>query len=296
MKEGLFMKYGLMNYSYGKRKFFVPINFGDEIQSISASYFLPQIDYYIDRESIASTKINEPFKLIMNGWYIHDETQWPPNKNIIPLLTSVHISPTKKFFINRLFNSKNISYLLNYVSQYGPIGTRDLFTLSIFEKYNIPAFFSGCLTLTLPQNPLIEKQDFILCVDIPPHVVSKIKKYTNRRVFCISPYFNYPLLKTNEKFIYAQSFLDAYQSAYAIVTTRLHAAMPSLALKTPVLLLDDSNGIDKRFGGLDKLVRKTTSDFYIKNLDFFDVNNITPNDNKYLIYRKNLIKQCEEFT
>ena len=290
------MKYGLMNYLYGKYSYFTPINFGDEIQSLAASYFLPQIDYFVDRESICNNISNEPFKMIMNGWYTHDETQWSPNKNIIPLLTSIHISPRKNQFIKKIFTSKNISYLLNYTSKYGSIGTRDIATLELFQKYNIPAFFSGCLTLTLPKNPNVKKQDFILCVDIPTNIVYKIKKYTKRKVFCISPAFNYPIFDPIEKFIYAKSFLDAYQSAYAIITTRLHTAMPSLALETPVLLLDDSNGIDIRFTGLDKLVRKTTSKFYQENMDFFDINNITNNDNKYLIYRNKLIQQCEQFT
>ena len=40
------MKYGLMNYNYGREKYFMDINFGDEIQSIAASNFLPKIDSY----------------------------------------------------------------------------------------------------------------------------------------------------------------------------------------------------------------------------------------------------------
>lgn len=287
------MKYGLMNYNYGREKYFMDINFGDEIQSIAASNFLPKIDYFIDRERIASNDFpeQEKIKLIMNGWYMHDQSQWPPASNIIPLLTSMHIMPKKKYFIKRIFSEENREYL----KKYGPIGCRDLGTLELFEKHNIPAFFSGCMTLTLQKNENIKKQDFILCVDIRDDIVDKIKKITKRDVYCITPAFNYPLLSPKEKFQYAKCFLNAYQSAAAVLTTRLHTAMPCLALETPVLLIDDSNGADIRFAGLGDLVRKSSSDYYIKNLDLFDVNDIKPNSDDYIVYRNKLIEQCEAF-
>lgn len=288
------MKFGLMNYIYGKEKYFIEINFGDEIQSIAASCFLPKIDYFIDRENIAYNNINcnEKIKLIMNGWYMHDQKQWPPADNIIPLLTSIHVNPKRKNFIDNMFSEKNI----DYIKKYGPVGCRDLGTLELFKKYNIPAFFSGCMTLTLPKDDIVKKQEYILCVDIRQDIVEKIKANTKRNVYCISPAFNYPLLSAREKFEYAKCFLNAYQSAAGVITTRLHTAMPCLALETPVLLIDDSKGEDTRFAGLGDLVRKSSSDYYLKNLDLFDVNNIEPNSKDYLTYRNKLIKQCEEFT
>lgn len=288
------MKYGLLNYCYGRERYFVDINFGDEIQSIASSYFLPQIDCFIDREKIGQGNDihDDKVKVIMNGWYIHDQSQWPPAKNIIPLLTSIHIMPNKKVFIKKLFSNNNIDYLMKY----GPVGTRDLGTLELFKKYNVPAFFSGCMTLTLPKDEKINKQDYILCVDIRDDIVKRIKQITKRDVYCISPAFNYPLMTPLEKFQYAKCFLNAYQSAAAVITTRLHTAMPCLALETPVLLIDDSNDTDIRFWGLGDLVRKSSSDYYLKNMDLFDVNNIVPNSNEYLDYRTKLINQCEKFT
>ncbi len=46
------MKFGLLKYDYGIYKYAIGSNLGDEIQSIAASYFLPKIDCFIDRESI----------------------------------------------------------------------------------------------------------------------------------------------------------------------------------------------------------------------------------------------------
>ena len=45
---------------------------------------------------------------------------------------------------------------------------------------NIPSYFSGCLTLTLQRNYEIPRQDYILCVDVEPHVVDKIKQLTGK--------------------------------------------------------------------------------------------------------------------
>lgn len=286
------MKYGLMDYEYGKNKYFVDVNFGDEIQSIAASNFLPKIDYFIDRENITEKiDINDKIKLIMNGWYMHNQEQWPPADNIVPLLISMHIVPSKKKFIENIFSERNREYLLSF----GPIGTRDLGTLELFEKNNIPAYFSGCLTLTLNKNKLIKKQDYILCVDVKDDLVRAIKKQTKRKVICISPVFKYPIFNKYDKFKYAFKFLEAYQSAAAVITSRLHAAMPCLALETPVLLIDDSNGEDQRFWGLNKLVRNISTNKYISNLDFFDLNNIKENSKEYLHYRAKLINSCEKF-
>ena len=106
------MKFGLLDYNYGIRQYRIETNFGDEIQSIAASYFLPKIDYFIDRELISSNHFdkNEKIKIIMNGWWMHDSNQWPPAQNIEPLLISIHFAD-KKEFLKNLFSKENIYYL-----------------------------------------------------------------------------------------------------------------------------------------------------------------------------------------
>lgn len=284
------MKYGLLKYEYGINKFAMGCNLGDEIQSIAASCFLPQIDYFFDRESITTKVCEEKIKLIMNGWYMHDWKQWPPASNIEPLLISMNLS-NKKFEEN-IFSEKNREYLINN----GPVGARDLHTLRLFQEKDIPAYFSGCLTLTLPKNKNVVRQDYILCIDVNKEIVNRLKKITSRRIFEFSSTFDRQYLSCEEKFKYALGLLKAYQSAAGVITSRLHAAMPCLALETPVLLVRDFEKYDGRFEGLGDLVRKADNKFYLNNMDYFDVNNLTPNSNKYLSYRKQLIDRCERFT
>lgn len=284
------MKFGIFKYDYGVSAYTMGDNLGDEIQSIAASYFLPKIDYFIDRENITKKLSNEKIKLIMNGWYMHDHKQWPPADNIDPLLISVNLSNKK--FCQNLFSSKNRNYLL----EHGPIGARDLYTLKLLQEQNIPSYFSGCLTLTLPKNEHIVKQDYICCIDVTKEIVDKIKKNTNKKVFEFSSNFSRQYLNCSEKFKYALGLLKAYQSASCIITSRLHAAMPCLALETPVLLVRDFEKHDGRFDGLEELVQKADNKFYLNNLDYFNINNPPPNSDKYVTYRQTLIEKCESFT
>lgn len=284
------MRFGLLKYDYGIYKDRIPSNFGNEIQSIAASYFLPQLDFFLDREATRNISSHFVGKVIMNGWWMHDPKQWPPSDKIDPLFISVHLANKKTLEV--ILSNENINYLLKH----SPIGTRDLYTLKLLKEYNVPAYFSGCLTLTLPKNPYIEKKDYILCVDVKQEVVKKIKESTNKTVYSITPVFNANDLETIGKFQYAFNLLNAYQSSSAVITSRLHVAMPCLALETPVLLLDDSNGKDGRFWGLSNLLRNSNTDWYLKNMDFFDYNNPTKNSNDYISLRNKLISQCESFT
>lgn len=150
------MKYGLLVTS--------PIsdhkNIGDYIQSLAALQFTPKVDAYIEKEKASSDlAINEQLKAIMNAWYIWHPENWPPNEKIIPLLTSVHMSPlTAEAMVS---GDKR-----NYMMENGPIGCRDLDTLSFLKSKDIPSYFSGCLTLTLGKKyRSTKKRDGIVFVD-----------------------------------------------------------------------------------------------------------------------------------
>lgn len=56
-------KYALFTYSTG--------NVGDDIQSLAARRFLPQVDYMVNRDYMNDFHLDtdEEIKLIMNGWY-----------------------------------------------------------------------------------------------------------------------------------------------------------------------------------------------------------------------------------
>ena len=165
------------------------INIGDEIQSIAASRFVPDVDEFVYREQISDfvPKSGNITKCILNAWWMWRPEKFPPSKYIDPLLTSLYIKPAirKKFLTGEV---------RKYFLDHGPVGCRDVGTYEWLQSQNIPAYFSGCLTLTLQRNYKIPRQDYILCVDVPDECVQYIKTKTSRPVYSISrmlsPYYS----------------------------------------------------------------------------------------------------------
>ena len=211
-------KYGLLSYKTE--------NLGDEIQSIAARRFLPRIDYYFDRDDIDATKIKagDKVKLIMNGWYTHRPENWPPkNPAIEPLLVAIHVEQDalegrpKEAFLSEKSQE--------FLKKYGPIGARNLPTLELLKSSGIDSYFSGCLTLTLLPDKSVKKRDFILAVDVSDEVFSEMKKRTKREIIRLDAY-RIRSLSQEQKIALAEYWLSLYQSAHAVVTTRLHCMLP----------------------------------------------------------------------
>lgn len=116
-------------------------NIGDYVQALASAQFLPQVDGFINRETLKSYN-EEDCKVIMNGWYMHHPEQWPPSKKIIPLYVAIHFNTLAK---EKLLSAESISYL----KKHEPIGCRDTYTQDLLTKKGVNAYFSGCMTLTL---------------------------------------------------------------------------------------------------------------------------------------------------
>lgn len=279
------MKYGLFKYETE--------NIGDEIQSIAARRFLPTVDELIDRDRLGEYAPSEEIKLITNGWFMHAPYQWPPKSEMVrPLLISMYVDPSDPKVEDAFFSEEGIEYL----NSHGPVGARDLSTLNLLKEHGVDAYFSGCMTLTLQRDPDIPKGDFILAVDVPQPVVDMIRQHTDRAVIQSSPYFDADMSQT-DRFQLAEYFLYLYQSAHAVVSTRLHAMLPSLAMGTPVFLIKDHQKYDeKRYAGLADLVNSATDTEYLENYSLFDVDNPKANPDTFLGIREKLISTVSEFT
>ncbi len=279
------MRYGLFSYHTE--------NIGDEIQSIAARRFLPAVDEYVDRDNVGAWLPTEPTKIIMNGWYMHPPYAWPPvSDGIDPLLVSMYIDQADPNVERAFFSEESIHYL----NAYGPVGARDLSSLEFLQQHGVNAYFSGCMTLTLQRDPDIPRGEFILAVDVPQPVVSMIEAHTDRPVIQSSPYYDADM-SNEDRFAVAEYFLYLYQSAHAVVTTRLHAMLPSLALETPVLLVKDHLKYDsRRYAGLDSLVNSLTDEEYLEDYSKYDVNTPPLNPDAYLDLRVPLIERASSFT
>ncbi len=274
------MKYGLLTYDENKRFF----NVGDNIQSLAAKQFLPQVDLFINRERLADYD-GDPVKLIMNGWFTHNIYNWVPSEKIDPIFVSFHMNNTAA---PAMLSEKGIAYL----KKHQPIGCRDQFTADTLKAKGIDAYFTGCLTLTLDSYKVddSERGEDIYIVDplynyprpekvfyntkitlknILNGTAFQLKKKNKHLKKCIGE----DVLKTaefinqeppsnrytdEEKFEMAEKLLHKYAKAKLVITSRIHCALPCLALGTPVIFV---NGFDSfvdscRFDGILELFNR----------------------------------------
>lgn len=267
------------------------INIGDEIQAVAASRFLPKIDKLIHRERISKTKSNSIIKLIMNAWWMWKPKYFPPSDCIEPLLISMHIRPDiyKKFFTKQT---------VEYLKKYGPVGCRDMKTKEQLDSLGIPAYFSGCLTLTLQRNNAIPRKNYIITVDLPENIVEEIRTRTTRPVYNISR-MSLPCFTQPERLKIAKLYLRLYQSAHCVVSSCLHAAMPCIALETPFLYMNTVNqdAINSgRYGGLLELCNVVNKSEFMETKDIYDFDSPKSNPEDYKKIREDLIARCSKFT
>ena len=297
------MQYGLMTYKK-------TINLGNEIQSIAARRFLPKIDHYIDHEELHLFNNPEKVKMIMNGWYLDTLEAWPPSSDIDPLLISMHFNTSVNETKDVILSEKS----RDFFSSYGPVGCRDYPTVELLRDNGIDAYYSGCLTLTLESANIENDQEYIVVNSVKARPIIKyLKTKTDLPIYDIyqltmrsmdekyllddslsqklTSFYDY-----DEKFLKAENLLRIYDNAKCVITERLHAALPALGLKTPVLFINTASYGLERLEGISDLVNETTLDDYRNDYSIFDVENPPQNPDSYLKIRDDLIKKTKKFT
>ncbi|MCD8054018.1 MAG: polysaccharide pyruvyl transferase family protein [Lachnospiraceae bacterium] len=290
------MKYGLLLNKSN-------VNIGDDIQAYATARFLPTIDYFIDREHIDEFMPDEeePVSVIMNAWYMWAKWNWPPSKYINPCFVGIHYadhqlarqpgSPIKFEFLTGLGG--------DYLRAYQPIGCRDHFTAEKFQELGIDSYFSGCITLTLPQMPAREdKGQYICLVDLEDRVTKKLKSLLEEKgieVRIIT--HNRPRdcdLPWDERQKIVEELLTVYQNARCVITKRLHCSLPCLAMGVPVFVIKAMTD-DIRFSPYyDFLHHCTVSEFMRDEYDY-DFMNPPRNKDCYVSTREALIRTVEDF-
>lgn len=285
------MKFGLL-MEYDTR------NIGDDIQSYVAQRFLPRVDYYIDRnhmdEFIPDTEEN--VATIINGWFLQYTLNWPFSPYIKPLPISMHFT-NKDWFWDTTDRAYHLQgYGLEYLKSIEPIGCRDSHTVKLLESKGIKTEYTGCMTLTLEPFKNIEKQDYICAVDVSDEVVRKIKETTDLEVKIVTHTVpeDYYKLTWEERMRNVEKLLKLYQGAQAVVSYRLHCALPCLALGTPTILLNEDYRND-RFGDYTKYIESCSEEDFIKGKVKYDYRNIPKHSNEWLVLRNELIKKCKNF-
>lgn len=293
------MKFGILMHKNTQ-------NIGDDIQSYAAARLLPKVDYFLDRERLDEfvTDDGEPAAVVMSAWYMWHKWNWPPSEFIMPLFVGMHYtdnelakqdgSPVKTEFLTGLGGE--------YLNAYGPVGCRDTFTERTFKDLGINAYFSGCITLTLPKMPIIKpEREYICCVDVSKAVVEKTRKLlegTGIELREIKHYHDYRNSGESweQRVKNVTDLLTVYQNAKCVITRRLHCALPCLAIEVPVLLINNEKaGADIRFEPYyDWLYNCTTEQFTSGEYDY-DITDPPQNSREYIPYREELLKTVADF-
>ncbi len=300
------MTFGLLHYDYEHYADYAPneVNIGDYIQSLAAKQYLTVIDKTFDRDSLA--KIADDYKLIVNGWYYLDDSRHIFNSSCLPV--SVHISNAKELSDGPCLKSlKNIE----------PIGCRDLSTLEFLESRGIRAYFSSCLTTTLDKEYKYDGErsgviysdvDWLVKPDqdyfplkrwfkrlrVRKELLKILEQYRQEPTECVTHLF--PLSLTHQqRFDEAEKLLRRYAKAKLVITSRIHAALPCIALGTPVILVV-KNYDSLRYQGLDVFLNHV----WIRNgeLDInvtLDDRGMVVNNNKHIPFAEKLKMQCEQW-
>lgn len=294
------MKYGLWYFKNTH-------NIGDDIWAYAQSLFYPHIDYLIDNTT--SYKFNsienEDVATIISAFVepYNFEYSFFPSRNIIP------------YFIGAYFRSTIWELLANdkiktYLKAYEPIGIRSKTHIDWFANLGIKAYYSGCVTLTLPAFKKLDN-GYICLVDVPDYIVDYVRDKVKNRfeikvMTHILPkigediYLRHRELPINERFEFVKQLISTYSNAHCVVTSNLYTALPCLTQNTPVLLTFPRNGkgitdIDTRIGDNLFLLNSSYYEDFLENKVVFDFINPPPNPMEYLPLRTKLINSCNEF-
>ncbi len=311
------MKNAIFKYDYEGYPGYRPAtaNLGDYIQSIAASQFFPNIDQFIDRDSLSN--VTEEISVIGNGWYAitPERHKIPSNLNMLPV--SIHIN-------NR---SDEIISVIQSWTKNGPIGCRDIATMEFLQRGGIDCYFSSCMTTTLSRNiilkddvPVERKGVYLADVDglnslklFPLNrFVKSLSRYQvshlwNKELKKLLQYFDGEKVEKTthecslscsheQRFELAKDLLRKYATARCVITSRIHCALPCLALGTPVVLVTPTYDT-LRYRGIDKFFNHIWIDENGKLSQHIDTLNGEIVNNNEFVKHANLLKQrCFEFT
>ncbi len=278
-------------------------NLGDDVQTYALENLLPRVDRMVDRENMNTDECfdHQPTATPMAAWFMGKKWQWPPADCLRPLFISFHYTDFTAY-PNKYFRSE-YEYIsgpgAEYLNAWGPVGCRDLFTMEQLQKRGVEAYFSGCVTLTLPKQPQTrDKGTYVCLVDVPAAVEKKVReifKDTGKEIRVMTH-----LTAVNEKLSRKQrnaaveQLLTIYQNAHCVITKRLHVSLPCLAMETPVILVN-ANMDPTRFRPYTDWINSMSPAEFLER-DVADMLlNPEPNKKDYLPYREDLIRKITEF-
>ena len=211
-------------------------NIGDYIQGVAVKQHLPHVDGLVPRDWLHAVN-DGPWVVCMNGWFSHVPNNWPPSEHVLPVFFGFHVAEAA---YDAYFSEVGLRYLRDHQ----PIGCRDDRTRDELSARGVDAYTSGCLTSTFPIRAKAIKDGPVFFVDSPEWLWKWLP--TNIQDRAVKHTHMYPGIMTDEsKYAVAEELLNLYRdSASLVVTSRLHCAMPCIAMGIPVIFTRRRNNRD----------------------------------------------------
>lgn len=252
-----------MQYKYdSKDKWLENGNLGDCIQNIAAEEIYhragikPEDLLLINRDDLPEYD-GPAAKLVMQGWFGNTSGTFPLpwSEKITPIFLGFHISENNNS--REMFLEKKIqANFANLTS----IGCRDRNTMRFLQGFGLDAYFSSCLTLTFDEREKEPENGKIFVVDLQPKTMQKLpEKIRKIADFSITHLYKFPKYPITAKDAAefedaARKILQRYKDeAKLVITSRIHVAMPCIAMGIPVVFISDHVS-DSRFDVLSGII------------------------------------------
>ncbi len=246
------------------------VNLGDTIQTLAVTQFIPartdvkaagEPDGYVERDApslglfdahgvlISSrAQVRSPYGIVHNGWFDGRLTESEPfPEQLSPLVLSMHLNESALLLRDPKYTDllaqhgvsgrSLMEHRKGWFREHAPIGCRDQHTMDLLAAQNIRSFVSGCATLLLRRPADVVRTNRVLIVDthiLFPSLLALNQVPTDAERASM---VRRPGLTCAQKLQEARAMLARFASAKCVVTSRLHAALPSLAMDVPVLFL-----------------------------------------------------------
>lgn len=208
------------------------VNLGDDIQTLAVGRLVPRVDGYVSREAL--NQVQEPCSVPLNGFFMNTDN-WPPSPSVRPVFFSFHISPAAQPVICSPAG-------IDYLRRWQPIGCRDRGTLALLQSHGVEAYYSRCVSLTLPRRSEAPENGEVFLVGLTSEARQAIPSAIRRRAVVVDQAkLRLPIGNTRLRLELAGELLDQYRRrARLVVTSKIHCAMPCIAMGIPVVFLYDA--------------------------------------------------------
>ena len=191
---------------------------------------LDQFAGYVDRDYMPD--LPTPYAVIMQGWFTKNPHIFPLPQSVRPIWVGFHLGLHAAHLLER-------PEVRNYLSAWGMVGCRDDMTARLLQEAGISAEVSGCLTTTFPRREKEPKSGKVFLVNTSGIPLPRA-------------YRDGPSTRIDQegaawwsaaaKRALAAELLQLYrEQAKLVITTRLHCALPCVAMGIPVVMLGDES-------------------------------------------------------